>query len=75
MATLWKVSDEASRTLMIDFYENLWQKKMSRVEALRQAQLKMLREGANRGMEIADKPPDSNKRHAAVLLGRVRTQR
>ena len=30
---------------MIDFYTNLWSKKMSRIEALRQAQLKMLREG------------------------------
>ena len=49
---------------MTDFYKNLWdsEKHYSRLEALRQAQLKMLREGANRGLEIADKPPDADKR-------------
>jgi CHAT domain-containing protein len=41
---LWKVSDRATQLLMEQFYANLWQKKMSRVEALRQAQLWMLRE-------------------------------
>jgi CHAT domain-containing protein len=28
---------------MVAFYENLWQRRMSKVEALRQAQLAMLR--------------------------------
>jgi CHAT domain-containing protein len=46
------------------FYANLWQGKMSRVEALRQAQLWMLREagtegGALRGVTL-DKEVESN---------------
>jgi CHAT domain-containing protein len=40
------------------FYENLWQKKLPKLEALRQAQLWMLREGHNiRGIVL-----DGNKR-------------
>ena len=45
VTTLWSVNSLATSQLMIDFYSNLWSKKMSRIEALRQAQLKMLRQG------------------------------
>ena len=48
MATLWKINDGASRSLMIDFYENLWKKKLPKLEALRQAQLTMMRDGIKR---------------------------
>jgi CHAT domain-containing protein len=37
------------------FYEEMWQKGRPRLEALRQAQLTMLREGYVRGMVRADK--------------------
>jgi CHAT domain-containing protein len=55
---------------MSDFYDNLWNRKMTKLEALRQAQLKMLRTGANRGLAgvsrglkfANDQPPDSNHR-------------
>ncbi len=43
VSSLWKVSDKATEQLMIQFYSNLWEKKMSKVEALRQAQLWILR--------------------------------
>jgi tetratricopeptide (TPR) repeat protein len=62
VATLWTIRDDAGRQLMIDFYENLWAKKMSKVEALRAAQLTMLREGVKRGLDIGPRPADENHR-------------
>jgi CHAT domain-containing protein len=47
VASLWKVPDRATQELMTRFYANLWgKKKMSKLEALRQAQLWLLKEGA-----------------------------
>jgi CHAT domain-containing protein len=46
LASLWSVDDKATRELMTRFYKDLWGKKaVSRAEALRQAQLYLMREG------------------------------
>jgi CHAT domain-containing protein len=43
VASLWKVSDRATAALMALLYQNLWQKDLPPVEALRQAQLEIYR--------------------------------
>jgi CHAT domain-containing protein len=42
VTSLWKVDDTATQLLMKEFYTNLWQKKMTKIEALRGAQLAMI---------------------------------
>jgi CHAT domain-containing protein len=44
VTSLWSVQDAATLELMDEFYARLWGKKMSRLEALRQAQLAILRD-------------------------------
>jgi CHAT domain-containing protein len=48
LATLWAVNDEVSAQLMIDFYRRLAEPNRSRVEALQQAQVKVLQQRAYR---------------------------
>jgi CHAT domain-containing protein len=63
VAGLWKVPDRATQVLMARFYDNLWQKNMGKIEALREAQRWMLREaskspemlrGLTRGLDFAE---------------------
>ena len=44
IASLWKVGDVPTLVLMEEFYRNLWEKKLSKREALRQAQLTVYRQ-------------------------------
>jgi CHAT domain-containing protein/Tol biopolymer transport system component/tetratricopeptide (TPR) repeat protein len=48
IASLWSVPDEATQALMGRLYSNLWQRRLPRLEALREAQLWLLREGSRR---------------------------
>ena len=43
VASLWKVDDRVTQFLMERFYRNLWQKKMTRLDAMREAQLYLLK--------------------------------
>lgn len=43
LTSLWKVDDFATQALMIEFYRNLWDRKLMKLEALREAQLAMLK--------------------------------
>ncbi|MHC4551070.1 MAG: CHAT domain-containing protein [Planctomycetota bacterium] len=52
VTSLWKVPDVATQLLMQRFYENLWDKGMPKLEALRQAQLWLMREGGRRGISL-----------------------
>jgi CHAT domain-containing protein len=43
IASLWSVNDAGTSLLMEEFYTNVWAKKLPKLEALRQAQLTVLR--------------------------------
>jgi CHAT domain-containing protein len=43
VASLWEVNDGTTLVLMTEFYRNLWERRMSKLDALREAQLWMLR--------------------------------
>lgn len=45
VTSLWNVDDEATRTLMRRFYENLWEEGMGKAEALWEAKKSLRREG------------------------------
>lgn len=47
VASLWDVPDEQTSLLMKRFYQNLWEENMPRAEALRSAQLEVLRTDPN----------------------------
>jgi CHAT domain-containing protein/Tfp pilus assembly protein PilF len=55
VSSLWRVPDRQTSLLMQRFYHNVWQGKMSRIEALREAQIWILRGGDE--VDRAQVPP------------------
>jgi len=67
VASLWKVDDLVTRLLMERFYRNLWEKEMTRLDALREAQLYVLdHPEALRG---GDAPQETHERTSPRLWG------
>ena len=59
ITSLWKVDDQATRKLMERFYDNYWKKNMGTLEALREAQLAMLRGDLARGLDLGQVPDNA----------------
>lgn len=61
VASLWSVDDAATQQLMTHFYDNLWKKKLPKLEAMRQAQLAMLQgrggSSTGRGLDLLEPEP------------------
>ena len=63
MAGLWQVPDRETMLLMQRFYRNVWDKKLPKAQALREAQIWLLRDGKPpRGLDIPDEKANPSKR-------------
>jgi CHAT domain-containing protein len=63
MAGLWRVPDRDTMLLMQRFYQNVWEKKLPKAQALREAQIWLLRDGKPpRGLDIPDEKANPSKR-------------
>jgi CHAT domain-containing protein/tetratricopeptide (TPR) repeat protein len=62
MAGLWRVPDRETMLLMQRFYQNLWTKKLPKAQALREAQIWMLKETKPRGLDVDGEAPNTSKR-------------
>jgi CHAT domain-containing protein len=74
MAGLWSVPDRETMLLMQRFYQSVWTKKLPKGEALREAQIWMLKEGHPRGLDLEEsgaKKPTSGRLTPKLWAGFV----
>jgi CHAT domain-containing protein len=72
VASLWKVPDKATQMLMSRFYDNLWNKRLSKIESLREAQRWLLHEGSKqpditRGLDLSIDPAEEEPQPSGQL--------
>ena len=78
ITSLWKIDDGATQVLMTEFYTNLWQKKLGKLEALRQgavANAARIRSGEKEFRLARTRPAErqiGTRTRLPVLLGRLR---
>ena len=61
VSSLWSVDDEATALLMGEFYANLWDRRLPRLESLRQAQLAVLHRYDPRTHALLPTPTDARR--------------
>jgi CHAT domain-containing protein len=67
ISSLWQVDDAATAAFMEEFYANLWERRLPRIEALRQAQVALLRRYDPRTQKMRrDGQPDGPETSAAA---------
>ena len=65
IASYWKVADDVTQIMMVRFYRNLWERQMGSLDALREAQLWVLRSPdartatATRGLDLPEEQATS----------------
>lgn len=68
VVSLWSVSDEGTKELMVHFYRNLIQKGLEKEESLRLAKMEMLRE---RGSDAKEEAPGKGELRSVKISERV----
>ena len=70
MATLWPVADASTPWLMREFYEGKLNRKLTKAESLRRAQLALLQGNYKSGPSISDRNASATLRKSVVIVNK-----